>query len=100
MKINENNNNNSDKENLRYISFPYIKGYPKILRKYQFTIFIPLLNQPLYSFLLSKLKDSEPLLNEINLVYKIYCLSDETYTFLTFKIQITIDLKNNEKFIF
>ena len=70
-------NNNTDKKNLRYISFPYIKGLSEYIKKILSVPNIQATFKPTnsLSFLFSKLKDRDPLLNQNNLVYKIDCLN-------------------------
>ena len=75
-------NNNTDKKNLIYVSFPYIKGLSEYIKKILFVHNIQATFKPTnsLSFLFSKLKDRDPLLNQNNLVYKIDCLNcDGTY---------------------
>ena len=66
----------------RYISFPYIKGLSEYIKKILFVLNIQATFEPTnsLSFLFSKLKDMDPLLNQNNLVYKIDCFNcDGTY---------------------
>ena len=60
------NSNNVDEENIRYISFPYIKGLSEYIKKILFFHNIHATFKPTnsLSLLFSKLKDKDPLLKK------------------------------------